>query len=126
MSLRKSPTLTPALLAAARRNGKKSRGPRTARGKAHSRLNALQDGRHSRLRWAIRYALLYAPPGQLGTLASKILTTEMAWHPVLREEVEIAIEAEHQVADSFRLLKAWREERDRGTPLFFRSNRECY
>ncbi len=125
MSLRKSPTLTPALLAAARRNGKKSWGPRTARGKAHSRLNALQDGRHSRLRWAIRYALLYAPPGQLGTLARRILTPEMAWHPFLREEVEIAIEAEHQVADSFRLLRLG-ERKETGPPPCFQSNRECY
>ena len=39
MSLRKSPTLTPALLTARRQNTKKSRGPRTARGKAWSRLN---------------------------------------------------------------------------------------
>jgi hypothetical protein len=125
MSLRRSLTLTPALLEAARRNGKKSRGPRTARGKAHSRLNALQDGRHSRLRWMIREALLYAPPFQFGTLVRKILTPEMAWHPVLREEVEMAIEAEHQVTDSFNLMKAWREKKDRGEPPCFQSNREC-
>ena len=33
MSLRKSPTLTPALLEANRRNARKSTGPRTARGR---------------------------------------------------------------------------------------------
>jgi hypothetical protein len=47
VSLRKSPTLTPALLAANRRNAKKSTGPRTARGKAWSRLNSLRHGCHS-------------------------------------------------------------------------------
>jgi hypothetical protein len=124
MSLRKSPTLTPALLDAARRNGKKSRGPRTARGKAHSRLNALRDGKYSRLRWTIFEVLLYAPPGQMSTFAPKLLTPEMAWYSVFREDVEIAIEAEHQVTDSFNVLKAWRIERDRGKPPFRQSNRE--
>ncbi len=44
MSLRKSPTLTPALVASNRRNAKKSTGPRTARGKAWLPLNRLGDG----------------------------------------------------------------------------------
>jgi hypothetical protein len=43
MSLRKSRTLTPALLASNRRNAKKSTGPRTAQGKAWSRLNRLRN-----------------------------------------------------------------------------------
>ena len=47
MSLRKSPTLTPALLASQRRDAQKSSGPRTARGKATSRLNRLRHGRRS-------------------------------------------------------------------------------
>ena len=42
MSLRRSPTLTPPLLEANRRNSRKSTGPRPARGKAHSRLNGLR------------------------------------------------------------------------------------
>jgi len=49
MSLRKSPRLTPALLAANRRNAQKSRGPRTAGGKARARLNRLRHGRWSPL-----------------------------------------------------------------------------
>ena len=47
MSLRKSPTLTLALLASNRRNAKKSTGPRTARGKAWSWLNRFRDGMRS-------------------------------------------------------------------------------
>jgi hypothetical protein len=43
VSLRKSPTLTPALLAACRRNAQKSTGPRTAQGKANTRMNALRE-----------------------------------------------------------------------------------
>ncbi|HUU14431.1 MAG TPA: hypothetical protein VM182_12100 [Terriglobia bacterium] len=47
MSLRKSPTLDSAALAANRRNAAKSTGPRTAVGKARARHNALQHGRHA-------------------------------------------------------------------------------
>jgi hypothetical protein len=48
MSLRRSPLLTPAALAARRANARKSTGPRSARGKAWSCLNALCHGRRSR------------------------------------------------------------------------------
>jgi hypothetical protein len=47
MSFRKSPQLTPALLAAARRNAQHSTGPRTARAKQNSKLNALKHGRYA-------------------------------------------------------------------------------
>jgi len=47
MSLRKSPQLTPALLAAARRNAQHSTGPRTAAAKQNSKLNALKHGRYA-------------------------------------------------------------------------------
>ena len=47
MSLRKSPRLTPALLAAARRNAQLSTGPRTAAAKQNSKLNALKHGRYA-------------------------------------------------------------------------------
>jgi hypothetical protein len=49
MSLRKSPRLTPALLAAACKNAQHSTGPRTPAGKQNSRLNALKHGRYARL-----------------------------------------------------------------------------
>jgi len=42
MSLRRSPTLTPALLAANRNSAKKSTSPHTARGKAASCFNGLR------------------------------------------------------------------------------------
>jgi hypothetical protein len=48
MSLRKSPTRTPAFLGANRRNAQKCTGPRTAEGKARSALNALKHGRYAR------------------------------------------------------------------------------
>jgi hypothetical protein len=44
MSLRKSPQLTPALLAAARQNAQHSTGPRSADAKQNSKLNALKHG----------------------------------------------------------------------------------
>src|SRR5208337_2635446 len=44
MSLRKSPQLTPALLAAARLNAQHSTGPRSRAAKQNSKLNALKHG----------------------------------------------------------------------------------
>ena len=46
--LRKSPIRTEAFLAANRRNALKSTGPRTARGKARSCMNALKHGRYAK------------------------------------------------------------------------------
>jgi hypothetical protein len=48
MSLRKRPTMTPALLAANRRNAQKSTGPRTEAGKRGVMLNGLKHGLRSR------------------------------------------------------------------------------
>ena len=50
MSLRKSPTMTPARIEAYRRNARKSTGPRTERGKAQSRMNRLKLGTRSAFR----------------------------------------------------------------------------
>ncbi len=47
MPLRKSPTRTPAMLAANRANCLSSTGPRTARGKARAALNSLKHGRYA-------------------------------------------------------------------------------
>jgi len=47
MSLRKSTTLTPALLPSNRHNARRSTGPRTDRRKAPSRLNGLKEGGYS-------------------------------------------------------------------------------
>ena len=100
MSLRKSPTLTPALLAANRRNAQKSTGPRTARGKAQARMNALRTGDRSRLRLGLLLSLLNAPPGGVARWAQALLTPEMALCPRLRETSEIVIQAEREVAAS--------------------------
>jgi len=54
MPLRKSPRRTPAFLAAVRANARKSRGPKTERGKARSSLNSLKHGRFAvHLRWKL-------------------------------------------------------------------------
>jgi hypothetical protein len=47
MPLRRSPRLTPALLAANRANACRSTGPRSAHGKARAALNALKHGRYA-------------------------------------------------------------------------------
>jgi len=101
MSLRKSPTRTPAWLAANRSNAKKSTGPRTARGKAQTRMNALRTGARSRLRQGLWSALLNAPPGKVEAWAQAIMTPEMVWNEHLREVAEIVIQAERESAEHF-------------------------
>ena len=111
MSLRKSPTLTPALLEANRRNAKKSTGPRTARGKAQVRMNALRSGERSPICQDLVLAFLNAPPGWVEWWAREELTPEMALHPVIRKEVEIAIQAEREVGGLFDMLHALHERK---------------
>jgi len=106
VSLRKSPTLTPARLEANRRNARKSTGPRTAQGKAQSRLNGLRTGDHSRFYRAATKALLWAEPCSVDAVAKAILTPEQARHPKFAELVEIFREAEAGVAWGVRSLRS--------------------
>ena len=89
------------MLAANRRNARKSTGPRTPRGKAQSRMNALRTGARSRLRRGLLESLLNAPPCGVARLAQALLTPEMALCPLLRETAEIVIQAEREVAAHF-------------------------
>ena len=73
MFLRKSPTLTPALLEFNRRNARKSTGPKTARGQAWSRLNHLRDGMSSAEYRRFLLALLDAPAGRVGETVEALL-----------------------------------------------------
>jgi hypothetical protein len=93
MSLRKPPTMTPARIEANRRNARKSTGPRTARGKAQVRFNALKNGNHSRLYQDFRMFLRFLPPcAVLGP--REFVTPEMARHQLFAEALENAIWAE--------------------------------
>ena len=105
MSLRKSPTLTPALLAARRQNAKKSTGPRTARGKAWSRLNNMRDGGRSRQGMHLLKAMAYAPPGQVAAIAQVILASMPAVHTVFIELAELGIQAEIDICAEFRWMR---------------------
>jgi hypothetical protein len=107
MSLRKSPALTPALLEANRRNARKSTGPRTAQGKAQSRMNGLRKGGRSPVYRNLMLGLLNAPPGAVGETARAILTPEQAAHPLFADIVDLARQAEIEVAVE------WREARMR-------------
>ena len=81
MSLRKSPELTPALVAANRRNAQQSTGPRTRSGKARARLNGLRHGRRSPLFASFQSALrenLY----NVRAATKRLLQREDARHPL--------------------------------------------
>lgn len=97
MSLRKSPTLTPALLAANRRNAGKSTGPRTAQGKAWSRLNGFRYGQRSHHFMGFINALLDAPPGMVNVVAQRLLAEDYAAHPMFVKIANAAIIAEHDL-----------------------------
>ena len=109
MSLRKSPQLTPALLAAARHNAQHSTGPRSAAAKQNSKLNALKHGayvsdenhRQSRLGGMA----LGEDPEQLQTLTEELMSAfgpgdalwekqieDLAWLYCRRERLERAEE----------------------------------
>jgi len=99
MSLGKSPTLTPARLEANRRNAQKSTGPRTARGKAQSRMNSLRTGTRSALHENFFLLLLDAPPCSVDRVARAILTPEQAAHRLLAQTVGMFREADIEAAE---------------------------
>jgi hypothetical protein len=75
MSLRKSPQLTPALLAAARHNAQHSTGPRSPAAKQNSKLNALKHGIYvsdENQRLAMR--ALGEDPEQFQTLTEELMS----------------------------------------------------
>jgi hypothetical protein len=111
MSLRKSPTLTPALLASNRLNAKKSTGPRTARGKAWSRLNGLKDGRNSRECLDLLMALMYAPPGRMGEIVQLILASKPAIHAVFNDIALIALKADLTICQQLDWIRAQRNRK---------------
>ena len=104
VSLRKSPTQTPARLAANRRNAQKSTGPRTARGKAQSRLNALHNRSNSPTFHKLIWTIVEAPPGKSEEATRALLTPEQARHPLYAGVIEITRQAEIGVAEVAREL----------------------
>jgi hypothetical protein len=101
--------MTPARLAASRRNALKSTGPRTARGKAQSRMNGLRSGWSSPSYRRLWYAMLEAPPCAIEATARAVLTPEQARHPKFAELVDIFRQAEIEVAaQSTQLYGPWK------------------
>jgi|SRR5271157_1874578 len=102
MSLRKSPILTPARLAANRRNALKSTGPRTAAGKAWSRLNGLRNGSRSPAYQKLLLDLLDAEPGGIEQVARATLTPQQAAHPLFARTVDSFRRVEFEICQDFR------------------------
>jgi hypothetical protein len=111
MSLRKSPTLTPALLAANRGNAQKSTGPRTARGKARSRRNGLRKGTRSPFYRDLLQALFYAPPCRVKETARLFLSREEESHPLIARTVELFAWAEGEVVLQSQMIGAMMAEK---------------
>jgi len=98
LSLRKSPTRTPAFLRANRRNAQMSTGPYTQRGKAQSCLNRLKTGERSRVYRQLWHGLLDAPPCAVEWTARALLNREQAAHPLFADLVDLSRWAEGMVA----------------------------
>jgi hypothetical protein len=115
MSLLKPRVSSPARIAANRRNARKSTGPRSARGKAQSRLNRLRNGARSRLYQDLMWKLMDAPPGAVARTARAAMTPELAAHPLFAELAQIFCQAEVEVA------LRWRDYREEGN-----SQKDCF
>jgi hypothetical protein len=94
--------MTPARLAANRRNAQKSTGPCTRRGKAQSSMNAVRNGNYSRVYHQLMTGLFYAPPCAVDRTAQAILSPERAAHPLFAEVVEMYRQAEAAVVEEVR------------------------
>ena len=102
MPLRKSPTLTAARLAASRRNALKSTGPRTAWGKAFSRVNRFQHGGRSPAYVGLLKAMLNAPMGEVGRVAQRCLLSQPMIHPLFVEAVTLSVQVERDLINEAR------------------------
>jgi hypothetical protein len=95
MSLLKPRVVTPARRAANRRNAQKSTGPRTAHGKAQSRLNGLRHGFSSPAYHQFWLALFEAPPGcPVAKTVCTMLTPQESCHPVYANLIDVHFEME--------------------------------
>ncbi len=88
MPLRKPPTMTLRRWAANQANAQRSTGPRTAQGKARSRLNALRTGSRSPAFLRFRDAMALAPPGETDAVAAAMLSPEQLNHPFVASHVD--------------------------------------
>jgi len=123
VSLRKSPTMTPALLASNRLNAKKSTGPRTALGKARSRLNHFRHGMRSPDFIKFFKAVHDAPLGEVGKTADTLLASQLVVHPLFTHIAEAWVDADVEMCNELRARS--RRKREKKGKLA-RSKPECY
>ena len=83
MALRKSPRRSEKFLAAARRNGQKSRGPVSVTGRENSRRARRQHGYFGK--YGSEYALLGEDPGELENLRQRLASGD--WSDAVREKI---------------------------------------
>jgi hypothetical protein len=61
-------------------------------------MNALRNGGRSRLYYGLMLTLVNAPPGAVEQTARGVMTSELAAQPLFAELVEVARQAEADVA----------------------------
>jgi hypothetical protein len=121
MSLRKSPVMTPAGLAASRANALESAGPNTARGNAWSPMNGLKDGCRSRLFLNFMWTMYEAPPYSEEETTAAILIPEQARLPLFANMLELFRRAETDTVPEFRARRRGKSRKKD----FIRTKLEC-
>jgi hypothetical protein len=91
--------MTLARLEANRLSAKKSTGPRTAAGKAYSRMNALRHGARSAEYMNLVKALCDAEPGAILRVGEGCLAAAEKTHPVYLQLIELFTEVERQMVE---------------------------
>ena len=98
MSLRKPPDITRAMVEANRRNARRSTGPKSAAGKARSRLNSLRHARRSKEYSSFVSALIMAEPYAILRSPKSFLTPAQADHQAFADLFHGFLQAEVQLA----------------------------
>jgi len=106
MSLLEPRVLTPAQLQANRRNAQRSTNPRTAPGKARSRLSGMRHGHCSPQYRQFWYALFEATPGCPAEFTvDQTLAVQEALHPVYSNLIKVHSEMKQQDLEHAHQLK---------------------